>query len=204
MKLVHLSDLHIGKNVNGYAMLEDQKAIFTQILTIIQEEAPEAVLLCGDIYDKTTPSAEAMALFDWFLTELAGDGRTVLLISGNHDSAERLTVGARLMEKSRVYMAPVYTGALQQITLPRPVWPGHLYAFAVFAAGGGAGSPGRTKRWKAPVMPCGWRFPTAHRMSRGGGRCFYATSLCRGFFLRFGRKAHWRLGSGGNRFVSAV
>ena len=107
MKLIHLSDLHIGKNVNGYAMLDDQKTIFTQILTIIQDEAPEAVLLCGDIYDKTTPSAEAMALFDWFLTELAGDGRTVLLISGNHDSAERLTVGARLMEKSRVYMAPV-------------------------------------------------------------------------------------------------
>lgn len=117
MKLIHLSDLHIGKNVNGYAMLDDQKTIFTQILTIIQDEAPEAVLLCGDIYDKTTPSAEAMALFDWFLTELAGDGRTVLLISGNHDSAERLTVGARLMEKSRVYMAPVYTGTLQQITL---------------------------------------------------------------------------------------
>ena len=203
MKLVHLSDLHIGKNVNGYAMLEDQKAIFTQILTIIQEEAPEAVLLCGDIYDKTTPSAEAMALFDWFLTELAGDGRTVLLISGNHDSAERFDGrGPADGKKPGVYGPGVY-GRFAANHAARPVWPGHLYALP-FLRPAVVRAAWRTKRWKAPVMPCGWRFPTARRMSRGGGRCFYATSLCRGFFCDSEEKHIGGLEAVGNRFVSAV
>ena len=121
MKWVHLSDLHIGKIVNGYSMLEEQRDIFEKILEIIEQEAPDAVLLSGDIYDKAAPSAEAMALFDWLLTALAAEGRAVLLISGNHDSAERLSVGARLMQKSRVYVAPVYRGELETVTL-RDTW----------------------------------------------------------------------------------
>ena len=121
MKWVHLSDLHIGKIVNGYSMLEEQRDIFEKILEIIEQEAPDAVLLSGDIYDKAAPSAEAMALLDWLLTALAAEGRAVLLISGNHDSAERLSVGARLMQKSRVYVAPVYRGELETVTL-RDTW----------------------------------------------------------------------------------
>ena len=117
MKLIHLSDLHLGKRVNEYSMLEDQRYILEQILGIVEEEAPEAVLLAGDIYDKSVPPAEAVTLFDQVLTRLCESGRKVLIISGNHDSAERLTFGGRLMERSGVYLAPVYDGHVEPVRL---------------------------------------------------------------------------------------
>ena len=110
MKLIHLSDLHIGKRVNEFSMIEDQKYILNQILEIIRKEEPDAVLIAGDIYDKSVPSAEAVEVFDDFLVSLAEAELPVFLISGNHDSAERLSFGGRILEKSRIHVSPVYHG----------------------------------------------------------------------------------------------
>ena len=91
MKFLHLADLHLGKRVNGFSMLEDQAYILRQILTILDDERPDGVLIAGDVYDKPVPPTEAVELLDGFLTELCARGVPVLLISGNHDSPERLT-----------------------------------------------------------------------------------------------------------------
>ncbi|MBQ9009389.1 MAG: exonuclease subunit SbcD, partial [Clostridia bacterium] len=117
MKLIHLSDLHIGKRVNEFSMLEDQKFILSRILSIIEDEQPDGVLLAGDIYDKTVPSAEAVALFDHFLVRLSQLGPAVFLISGNHDSPERIAFGGRLMEHSRVYVSPIFDGHIKSVSL---------------------------------------------------------------------------------------
>ena len=100
MKLIHLSDLHLGKRVNEFSMLEDQQYILTEILHIMDEEQPDGVLIAGDVYDKTVPSAEAVALLDDFLVRLAKRDLQIFLISGNHDSPERMAFGGRLMEVS--------------------------------------------------------------------------------------------------------
>lgn len=115
MKLMHLSDLHLGKRVNGFSMIADQRHVLEQILALAGEEKPEAALLCGDIYDKTVPSAEAVELFDEFLSRLA-EHCPVYIISGNHDSAERLAFGGRLMEKAGVYLSPVYDGTVATVS----------------------------------------------------------------------------------------
>ena len=117
MKLIHLSDLHIGKRVNEYSMLEDQKYILKEILGVIDVERPEGVIIAGDVYDKSVPSAEAVELFDDFLVRLAGRGLQVCVISGNHDSPERLAFGGRLMDASGVRLAPVYGGAVEPVKL---------------------------------------------------------------------------------------
>lgn len=117
MRLAHVSDLHLGKRVNEFSMLEDQRYIVKQIESILEEEAADAVLIAGDVYDKPVPPGEAVRLFDGFLTALADRGIHVFVISGNHDSPERIAFGSRLMEKSRVYMAPVYDGHVSPIEL---------------------------------------------------------------------------------------
>ena len=117
MKLVHLSDLHIGKRVNEISMIEDQEYILQQIIRIIDEEKPAAVLICGDVYDKSVPSAEAVTLFDDFLCRLAKRNTQVLIISGNHDSPERLAFGNRLMEHAGIHISNVYDGNVQSVTL---------------------------------------------------------------------------------------
>ncbi|MDD2217210.1 MAG: exonuclease SbcCD subunit D [Eubacteriales bacterium] len=117
MKLLHLSDLHIGKRVNEFSMLEDQEYILTKIINIIDEELPQGVLICGDVYDKSVPSAEAIALFDDFLVRLANRDLKIFVISGNHDSPERIAFGARLMSASGVYMSPVYSKDITPVTL---------------------------------------------------------------------------------------
>ena len=96
MKFLHLSDLHLGKRVHEFPMAEDQKYILSQIVSLSESEQADAVIIAGDIYDKPVPSAEAVQIFDHFLTALAGQGRRVFLISGNHDSAERIAFGAQL------------------------------------------------------------------------------------------------------------
>lgn len=116
MKLIHLSDLHLGKRLNEFSLLEDQKYILAQILTIIQDERPDAVLIAGDIYDKSVPPTDAIALFDDFLAELANHRQTVCIISGNHDSAERLAFANRLIAGSGIYFAPVYADNVTPIT----------------------------------------------------------------------------------------
>ena len=100
MKLVHLSDLHIGKRVHEFSMIEDQKYILKQIGDIVERVKADGVLIAGDVYDKTVPSAEAVQVFDSFLTRLSGAGIPVYMISGNHDSAERLSFGAELIKES--------------------------------------------------------------------------------------------------------
>ena len=100
MKLFHLSDLHIGKRVNEFSMLEDQKYILMQILKAAKEHQPDGIILAGDIYDKPVPAAEAVQVFDDFLTSLNEMGLIVFMISGNHDSPERVSYGGRLMKKA--------------------------------------------------------------------------------------------------------
>ena len=117
MKLIHLSDLHIGKRVNEVSMIEEQEYILKQILEAVDAEQPDAVLIAGDVYDKSVPSAEAVTLFDDFLCSLAQRKRQVFIISGNHDSAERLAFGGRLMEDRGIHLSPVYDGNITPITL---------------------------------------------------------------------------------------
>ncbi len=117
MKLIHLSDLHIGKRVKEFSMLEDQKYILTKIINIIDEEKPDAVLIAGDIYDKSVPSAEAVQLFDNFLVKLAKRKLHTFVISGNHDSPERIAFGGRLMDISGIHMSPVYDGKVEPICI---------------------------------------------------------------------------------------
>lgn len=117
MKFIHLSDLHIGKRVNEVSMIEDQAYILHQILEQTDRIQPEAVLISGDVYDKSVPSAEAVTLFDDFLCALAERKLRVLIISGNHDSAERLAFGGRLMEDKGICLSPVYDGSISPITM---------------------------------------------------------------------------------------
>ncbi len=117
MKFLHISDLHLGKRLNEFPMIEDQKYILKQILSMADRERADAVFVAGDVYDKPVPSAEAVQVFDWFLTELADRNMTAFVISGNHDSAERLAFGARLMSGRGVYVSPVYDGTAEKICL---------------------------------------------------------------------------------------
>lgn len=117
MKLIHLSDLHLGKRVNEFSMMEDQEFILTRIINIIDEQKPEGVIIAGDVYDKSVPSAEAVELFDDFLVRLSKRNLKVFVISGNHDSAERIAFGGRLMDKSGIYMSPVYSGKIEPVTI---------------------------------------------------------------------------------------
>ena len=110
MKFIHLSDLHLGKRVNEYSMLEDQKYILTKIINVVDEEKPDGVLIAGDVYDKSVPSAETVSLFDDFLTRLAKRNLQVFIISGNHDSPERMSFGSRLMDQSGIHISQVYNG----------------------------------------------------------------------------------------------
>jgi exonuclease SbcD len=117
MKLAHLSDLHLGKRVNEFSMIEDQEYILTRIINAIDDEKPQVVMIAGDIYDKSVPSAEAVELFDDFLVRLSKRDLKVLVISGNHDSPERIAFGSRLMSLSGVYMSPVYDGKVEPVSL---------------------------------------------------------------------------------------
>ncbi len=126
MKFVHLSDLHLGKRVNGFSMVEDQQYILEQILALVAQVRPDGALLAGDLYDKAVPSAEAVALLDDFLVRLSRLCE-VFLISGNHDSPERLAFGGRLMERSGVFVSPVYSGAVTPLTRQDAFGPVQLY-----------------------------------------------------------------------------
>ena len=127
MKFIHLSDLHLGKRVNEFSMLEDQEYILTEILRIVDEEAPEAFILAGDIYDKSVPTAEAVQLFDEFLCRLAERRLHVFVISGNHDSPERIAFASRLLDVSGVHLSPVYSGTVRPVTLTDAFGPINFY-----------------------------------------------------------------------------
>ena len=117
MRFLHLSDLHLGKRVNEFSMLEDQAYILKEILNIIDEQKVEAVLIAGDVYDKVIPSAEAVRLLDDFLTRIAARELPVFLISGNHDSAERVAFGSRLMSSRQIYLSPVFESDVEPVTI---------------------------------------------------------------------------------------
>lgn len=140
MKFLHLADLHLGKRVNGFSMLEDQAHILRQILAILDDEQPDGVLIAGDVYDKSVPSVEAVELLDGFLTELRARGVPVLLISGNHDSSERLAFGGRVMNSCGIHISPVYDGALAPVTLHDTFGPVHVWLLPFV-------KPAHVRRW---------------------------------------------------------
>ncbi|MDD5930785.1 MAG: exonuclease SbcCD subunit D [Spirochaetales bacterium] len=117
MKIIHLADLHLGKRVNEFSMCEDQKYIINQILEIIDEKKPDCMIIAGDVYDKSVPPVEAVELLDYFLIQLSNRKLPVFIISGNHDSPERLAFGSSLMESSQVFVSPAYDGTVKKITL---------------------------------------------------------------------------------------
>ena len=117
MKVLHVSDLHIGKRVNGMSMLDDQRYILRQILDIAGKHQVSVLLIAGDIYDKASPSAEAVTVFDAFLTDAVAAGLRVLAIPGNHDSAERIAYAQGLLEKQGVCLPPVYAGEVERVEL---------------------------------------------------------------------------------------
>lgn len=140
MKFLHLADLHLGKRVNGFSMLEDQAHILRQILAILDDEQPDGVLIAGDVYDKSVPPVEAVGLLDGFLTELRARGVPVLLISGNHDSPERLAFGGRVMDSCGIHISPVYDGALAPVTLHDEFGPVHVWLLPFV-------KPAHVRRW---------------------------------------------------------
>ena len=120
MKFLHISDLHLGKQLAEYSLLEDQRYILRQILDIVADRQPDAVVVAGDLYDKPVPPAEAVTVLDWFITSLTEMGVALLMISGNHDSPERLDFGSGLFEEKGVYLVGQFNGAPKKVTLGKP------------------------------------------------------------------------------------
>ena len=127
MKLFHLSDLHLGKRLNEYSLIEDQRYILDAVLTMMDDESPDALMICGDVYDKAMPSAEAVSLFDDFLWEVSKRHVPMLIISGNHDSPERLCFGSRIMESSQVYLSRSYEPNIPPVVLEDEFGPVSFY-----------------------------------------------------------------------------
>ena len=117
MKFLHLSDLHLGKNLNGFSLYQDQAYILNQVVQIAQNEQIEAVIIAGDIFDKSVPNSQAIQLFDEFLTSWAELNLPVFIISGNHDNAQRIAFGANLFKQNNIFISPIYNGNLSPITL---------------------------------------------------------------------------------------
>lgn len=182
MKLIHLSDLHIGKRVNEFSMLDDQDYILRVLLEIIDRERPDGVLIAGDIYDKTVPSGEAVQLFDDFLARLAARDLAVFLISGNHDSPERVAFGRRILGKRRVFISPVYDGTLEPVTLedehgPVDVFllpfikPAHVRAAFPEEPVESYTDAVRLALSKAPLDPARRNVLVTHQFVTGAARC---------------------------------
>lgn len=128
MKLLHVSDLHIGKSVCEFSMLEDQRHVLEQVIGLVGERRVDAVLVAGDLYDRSTPSASAVALVDWFLQQLAATGVPAIITAGNHDSAERVAYVSGLLARQGIHVSPVYDGHIEPVRLtdefgPVDVWP---------------------------------------------------------------------------------
>lgn len=117
MKILHLSDLHFGKRLNNFSLLEDQIYVNQQIFQLAKNQKIDAVIIAGDIFDKSIPSADAVQLFDDFLNFWAELNLPIFIISGNHDSAERLSFGLNIFSHNNIYISPVYNGEIKSITL---------------------------------------------------------------------------------------
>lgn len=127
MKILHLADLHLGKRVNEFSLLEDQRYILNQILDIVEEEAVEVVMICGDVYDKGIPPVDAIELLDDFLWKLAEKDCRTLMISGNHDSGDRLGFGKHLFQNSNLFIVSQFSGEIEKITIPCGNLPVNFY-----------------------------------------------------------------------------
>lgn len=128
MRLLHIADLHIGKRVCEFSMLEDQRHVLSQVVDMLGAHEADALLVAGDLYDKATPSAEAVALVDWFLSEVAETGVPAIVIPGNHDSAERVAYAGAMLARQGIHVAPVYDGTIRPVELadddgPVRIWP---------------------------------------------------------------------------------
>lgn len=128
MRLLHIADLHIGKRVCEFSMLEDQRHVLSQVIDMLGAHEADALLVAGDLYDKATPSAEAVALVDWFLSEAAETGVPAIVIPGNHDSAERVAYAGAMLARQGIHVAPVYDGTIRPVELadddgPVRIWP---------------------------------------------------------------------------------
>jgi len=132
MKLIHISDLHLGKRIYDFSMTDEQEYILNEIIAITDREKPEALIIAGDIYDKSVPSSEAVLIFDNFLYKLSQRGLKVFVISGNHDSPERIAFGGRLMNTSGVYMSPVYSGKTESVSLSDKYGMVNIYMLPFF------------------------------------------------------------------------
>jgi len=117
MRFLHIADLHIGKQINDVSLLDDQEAVLQQVVHIANTEKIDCILIAGDVYQRSSPQAEAMALFDRFISQLANDGRKVFVISGNHDSALRISYFSSLVKSSGVYITESFNGTLQHVSL---------------------------------------------------------------------------------------
>ena len=127
MRFLHLSDLHLGKSIHECSMLEDQRYILAQIEEIASEKAVEAVIIAGDVYDRSVPPAEAVELLDGFLTRLLARGVQILLISGNHDSPERLGFLGGIVEERGLHIESVFAGRARRVTLTDAHGAVHFY-----------------------------------------------------------------------------
>lgn len=114
MKFLHLGDLHLGKSLGDFDLIKDQEFILRQLLEIIDREAINGVLIAGDVYDKAIPSEAATRLLNFFLEELAAREVSTIIISGNHDSDDRLNFGSGLFKHSHIYISAKYTGELDR------------------------------------------------------------------------------------------
>lgn len=135
MRLLHLADLHIGKVINEFSMLEDQKYVLQQVIEMALEEQTEGVILAGDIYDRSVPTAEAVCVLNEFLEELAGIGQKIFVISGNHDSPERISFAGNILSKSGVYMEGGFGRVLKKVSLTDEYGPVNVF-FLPFAREG--------------------------------------------------------------------
>lgn len=127
MKFIHLSDLHLGKRVLEFSMIEDQEYILKEILTIINNEKPDGVLIAGDVYDKSVPSEDAMCLWDSFLISLAQKKVPVFAISGNHDSAIRFADHGELVDSAGIHLSPAYDGKVKKFTMEDSFGPLNIF-----------------------------------------------------------------------------
>jgi exonuclease SbcD len=127
MRFLHLADLHIGKRLNEFNLIEDQRYILDQIVQLALEQEADGVLIAGDVYDRSQPSTEAVELLDDFLTRLSSNNLVVFMISGNHDSPERLSFGSRILEKNRLYVAGGFQGTLNKVTVEDDYGPLHIH-----------------------------------------------------------------------------
>lgn len=125
MNILHLSDLHLGKRIYECSMIDEQRHMLEQALALAREA--DVTLIAGDLYDKPVPPAEAVSLLDDFLTRMSAQGSTVVMIAGNHDSAERIAFGSRLMDGRGIYMSPVYDGRPRRVTLHDEHGPVHFH-----------------------------------------------------------------------------